>query len=200
MPYEYRKLSAKERDEIVETRKQRGYPLHSPPHPYSGNGTYLITAANFGHTHVMRFSERRSEFQELLLKSFHDINAEIIGWVILPNHYHILVTVESLKLVSNCLRLLHGRTSHDWNMQDGLKEKRRVWYRFLDHLMRDEKQLHQTLNYVHYNPIKHGYVDDIFAWQWSSVFWYENEKGGDWLNEQWQEYEPPAEYGKDWDI
>jgi hypothetical protein len=30
MPYEYRKLSAKDRAEIVEARRQRGYPLHSP--------------------------------------------------------------------------------------------------------------------------------------------------------------------------
>jgi len=131
MPYTYRKLSPQERDEVVESRKQRGYPLHAPPHPYRENGTYLITAANFEHMDIMFSSERRSEFQELLLNGFHEISSEIIGWVILSNHYHALVTVESLNLVSNLLKHLHGRTSHDWNLQDGLKGRERFGIDFL---------------------------------------------------------------------
>src|SRR5215217_8123815 len=112
MPYTYRKLSPQERDEVVESRKQRGYPLHAPPHPFREKGTYLITAANFEHSDIMLASERRTEFQELLLNTFKEIGAEIIGWVILSNHYHILITIESLNLVSKAIKLLHGRTSH----------------------------------------------------------------------------------------
>lgn len=200
MPYEYRKLTPQEREEIIKARKQRGYPLHSPPHPYRENGTYLITAANFEHVHIMNSPKRRFAFQELMLREFQGIHAEIVGWVILPNHYHILITVDSLSLVSNCLRLLHGRTSHDWNVEDGLKEKRKVWYRFADRLMRNETQLYQTLNYIHYNPIKHGYVTDIQAWQWSSIHMYENEKGTDWLQNQWRRYAPSEDFGNGWDI
>jgi putative transposase len=200
MPYEYRKLTPKERKEVVESRQQRGYPLHAPPHPYRENGTYLITAANFEHQEIMTSSERRTEFQELLLNGFHEIAAEIIGRVILPNHYHILVGVESLNLVSDIVKLIHGRTSHDWNLQEGLRGKRKVWYRFFDRLMRDEKQLNQTLNYIHYNPVKHGCVKDVYDWPWSSIFLYDNEMGKEWLREQWKIHIPPIDYGKDWDI
>lgn len=200
MPYEYRKLTLQQREEIIESRKQRGYPLHAPPHPYREEGTFLITAANYEHVHVMHSPQRRFEFQELLLQEFKEMHAEIVGWIILPNHYHVLVAVESLDLVSRCLRLLHGRTSHDWNVEDGLTEKRKVWYRFADRLMRDEKQLFQTLNYIHYNPIKHGYVTRMHDWQWSSIHMYENEKGMDWLQSQWLQYAPSADFGKDWDI
>jgi len=66
--------------------------------------------------------------------------------------------------------------------------------------MRDEKQLNRTLNYIHYNPVKHGYVKDVYDWQWSSIFMYENEKGREWLRGQWKQFLPPADYGKDWDI
>ncbi len=97
MPYEYRKLSPKEREEIVEFRKQQGYPLHAPPHPFREKGTYLLTAANFEHKAVLISPERRTEFQEFLLRGFREIKAEIIGWVMLPNHYHILVIVEVIK-------------------------------------------------------------------------------------------------------
>jgi putative transposase len=200
MPYEYRKLSQQERKEVVESRKQRGYPLHAPPHPFRHYGTYLITAANFEHKDVMYSLVRRTRFQELLLEAFREIEAEISGWVILPNHYHILATVESLNSVSEILRVLHGRTSHDWNLQDGLQEKRKVWYKFSDRLMRDEKQLYQTLNYIHYNPVKHAHVADVYDWEWSSVFMYENDMGRDWLKEQWKKHMPPANFGNDWDI
>jgi putative transposase len=200
MPYEYGKLTPQERKEVVESRKRRGYPLHAPPHPYRKNGTYLITAANFEHKAVMISSARRTEFQELLLDSFQEIDSEIIGWVILPNHYHILAAVESLNSVSDILRILHGRTSYSWNLQDGLQEKRKVWYKFSDRLMRDEKQLHQTLNYIHYNPVKHGYVNEVYNWEWSSIFMYINDMGRDWLQEHWKKHIPPANFGNDWDI
>lgn len=199
MPYEYRKLTPQEQEKVVELRKQWGYPLHAPPHPYRANGTFLITAANFEHKDIMHSPERRSALQELLLHAFHEIDAVIIGWVILPNHYHILAGLESLDLISNLLRLLHGRTSHDWNLHDGLKGKRKVWYRFEDRMMRNERQLHQTLNYVHYNPVKHGYVKDVYDWQWSSIFMYEEELGKEWLRNQWKKYLPPEDYGSDWD-
>ncbi|MBM3124421.1 MAG: transposase [Chloroflexi bacterium] len=199
MPYEYRKLSPKEREEIVELRRQKGYPLHAPPHPFRGIGSYLITAANFEHKDVMDSPERRTEFQEILLGGFREIEAEIVGWVILPNHYHVLATVETLDRVSIVIRLIHGRTSRKWNLQDGLTRKRRVWYRFSDRRMRNEVQLSQAFNYVHYNPVKHGYVKDVRHWQWSSLFLYEDELGGEWLKEQWRKFSPPADFGKGWD-
>ena len=49
MPYEYRKLSPQEREEIVRYRNEKGYPLHAPPHPFCDAGAYLISAANFEH-------------------------------------------------------------------------------------------------------------------------------------------------------
>ena len=200
MPYEYRKLSPAEREEIVEFRKQQGYPLHAPPHPFREKGTYMITAANFEHMAIMASPERRSKFQDVLLNGFREIKAEIIGWVILPNHYHVLVNVESLDFVSNLLKQIHGTTSYEWNQEDNQTGKRKVWYRFSDRMMRNENHLNQTLNYIHYNPVKHGYVKDAYDWQWSSLFMYEDEKGKDWLRENWRKYIPPQDFGKDWDV
>ena len=200
MPYEYRNLSPKERQEIVEIRKQQGYPLHAPPHPFREEGAYLITAANFEHQPIMITPERRTEFQEKLLGGFRDINAEIVGWVILPNHYHILANVERLTFVSEILQRIHGSTSYEWNRQDGKTGKRKVWYRFSDRLMRNEVHLNQALNYIHYNPVKHGYIKDAYDWPWSSLFVYEGEMGNEWVRENWRKYKPQEEFGKDWDM
>jgi len=199
MPYEYRKLPPDEQKQLVDERRQRGFPLHQPPHPFRESGCYLITAANFEHANIMAAPERRTTFQETLLKGFQEIHAEIIGWVILINHYHILVNVESLDLVSNLLKQIHGSTSHEWNQQDGLTGKRKIWYRFVDRMMRNEKHLNQTLTYVHYNPVKHELVNDVYKWQWSSLFWYIDIKGQEWVRNQWRKYKPAAGFGKGWD-
>jgi putative transposase len=67
-------------------------------------------------------------------------------------------------------------------------------------MMRNEYHLNQTLNYIHYNPVKHGYIKDIYEWPWSSLYMYEHEKGREWLKENWEKYKPAADFGKDWDM
>jgi hypothetical protein len=63
MPYEYRKPSHQERDEVVSYRREHGYPLHAPPHPLREAGYYLITAAIFEHKPIMAATSRRTEFE-----------------------------------------------------------------------------------------------------------------------------------------
>jgi putative transposase len=199
MPYEYRKLTVKEREDIVLYRREHGYPLHAPPHPFREAGQYLITATNFEHNPIMAFSVRRTEFETLLVVSMKEIRADMIAWVVLPNHYHILIDIDSLDSIAGALKLLHGTTSRKWNMEDGLTDKRRVWYKFSDRYIRNEKQLIQTVNYIHYNPVKHGYIDDMCEWQWSSYLLYEESKGQDWLQVKWKSNPPPEELGQGWD-
>ena len=199
MPYEYRKLSAKERDDVVKYRQEHGYPLHAPPHPFRDAGAYLISAANFEHRPIMSSPERRTQFETRLLDSIQEIAEEITGWVILPNHYHILLAVDSLDAVSETLKYLHGKTSREWNIEDNLTGKRRVWYKFEDTFIRNNAHLHTTFNYIHYNPVKHGYVSNPFDWPWSSIHIYHEDNGPAWLQEQWNAHEPPVDFGMGWD-
>ncbi|MBT3338681.1 MAG: hypothetical protein HN855_15165 [Anaerolineae bacterium] len=66
-------------------------------------------------------------------------------------------------------------------------------------MIRNEKHLIRALNYIHYNPVKHEPVDDVYAWRWSSLFLYEGEKGTSWLKENWQKHKPSSGFGKGWD-
>jgi putative transposase len=199
MPYEYRKLSPKEREEIVNYRRARGYPLHAPPHLFRDAGAYLISAANFEHTPVMNTPARRTEFEILLLNALKEITDELIAWVILSNHYHFLATVQSLDHISAALKQLHGTTSRSWNLEDNLTGRRRVWYKFADTYIRNDEHLHAAFNYIHHDPVKHGYVNDPIEWQWSSMSLYYHDKGSDWLRDHWNAYTPSDDFGKGWD-
>jgi putative transposase len=199
MPYEYRKLSPKEREEIILYRREKGYPLHAPPHPFRDAGAYLISAANFEHKAVMNLPKRRTEFETRLLNSIKEITDDLIAWVVLANHYHVLINVQSLDDISAVLKHLHGTTSREWNIEDNLTGKRRVWYKFADTYIRNDAHLHMAFNYIHYNPVKHGYVDDPYEWPWSSLSIYYDDKGRKWLREHWQMYTPPVDFGNGWD-
>jgi len=199
MPYEYRKLSHQERKEIVDFRRKHGYPLHAPPHPFREAGAYLISAANFEHKPVMKSPERRTEFELQLLTALSEIANDVIAWVVLQNHYHFLAYVQSLDHISSTLKHLHGTTSRKWNVEDNLTGNRRVWYKFADTYIRNETHLHLAFNYIHYNPVKHGYITNPYDWQWSSLSLYYGDKGKEWLRDHWKSYTPPPDFGNGWD-
>ncbi|WP_416235671.1 REP-associated tyrosine transposase [Nodularia sp. UHCC 0506] len=49
------------------------------------------------------------------------------------------------------------------------KKQRAVWqYRFLEHLIRDEIDFQNYIEYIHYNPVKHGLVTAPRDWEYSS--------------------------------
>jgi putative transposase len=196
--YEYRKLSPEEREEVVQQRMARGYPLHAPPHPFRDAGQYLLTAANFEHVAIMASPERRSEFEGRLLDVMKEVQAIVYAWVILINHYHILVGVETLDAVSLALQQLHGSTSRKWNLADNLTGKRRVWYKFSDRVIRNDAHFYRAVNYLHYNPVKHGLITDPYEWPWSSLHNYLTHNGREWLRKTWKDY-PPSDFGKGWD-
>jgi len=139
MFYAYRRMTPEERDEVVAQRLARGYPLHSPPHPRRGPGQYLLTAANYEHQHVMAAPGRRTDFEARLLEKLQECEVETYAWVVLSNHYHALVGTKKLNDVSAALKTLHGITSREWNLENGVTGKRQTWYRFSDRQIRGDK-------------------------------------------------------------
>jgi putative transposase len=64
--------------------------------------------------------------------------------------------------------------------------------------MRTEDHFFVCLNYVHNNPVKHGYVKKWQDWPFSSVHWYLENKGRDWMLDLWLNH-PVLSFGEEWD-
>ena len=195
--YESRKLSPEERKRQVEKRIQRGYPAHAPPHPIRDAQYYLLTAACYEHRHRMTTVERRYQLLEHWIAESPQRGLDIEAWVVLPNHYHLLVRVSDFDQVGKIARLVHGRTARSWNVVDKM-QGRKVWYRYTDRAIRSERHYYTTLNYIHYNPVKHGLVASPYGWEPSSLNWYREHQGRDWLRDLWVSY-PLKSYGESWD-
>jgi putative transposase len=63
------------------------------------------------------------------------------------------------------------------------RREKGLWQRrFWEHQVRDEEDLRRHLDYVHFNPVKHGLVKRVAEWPYSSFHRYV--KAGD-LDEDW---------------
>ena len=53
------------------------------------------------------------------------------------------------------------------------KTERGVWQRrYWEHLIRDEDDLRTHIDYIHFNPVKHGHVARVADWPYSSFHGY----------------------------
>ena len=190
--YDYHKLTLAGRKALLTERRDRGLPLHAPPHYPDGRQTYILTAACYGHRPVISTESRRITLRDGFLSA----PAEVHAWVILPNHYHLLATA-NLAQFRQWVRLFHSRLAKDWNREDAAKG-RQVWYRFQDRQIRGVRHYFASLNYIHANPSKHGCVAKATEWPHSSLHEYLAKYGQDVLADLWREY-PVDEYGKKWD-
>ncbi len=139
MPYLWRRLTAAQRVELLACRKRRAFPWHSPPHAVGGIGRYHLTAACLDHKpHIGYSPERISGFCEGLLAAIKPAAAGIHACCVLPNHYHLLVSLPDLRTATSALGKLHGRTAFEWNNEEAARN-RHVWFRAADRFMRGER-------------------------------------------------------------
>ena len=182
---------------MLRHRRLSGCPLHDPPHLREVEGWFLISVATYEHKHIFSAEEDRNWLLEDILKELQAVDITCGAWVLLPNHYHLLVQCQPLRVISEPLRRVHARTARELNRRAGLTG-RRVWYRFADRLIRSERHYYTTLNYIHYNPVKHGYAQRPLDWVCSSAHWYLEHHGIQWLRDGWQRHDVSSKSKKEY--
>lgn len=194
--YEYRKLSPEQKIAVVQERLRKGFPPHSPPHPIKNSAFYLITVPCYEHKHRINTEARRQQLLDVVFDKFINEGIEILAWVIIPNHYHLLIKNVDFPLLSKTFRSIHGPLARQWNLEDNRTGK--IWCSYSDRAIRSQKHYYTVINYIHNNPVKHNCVRSPYEWKQSSVHWYLENNGRDWLRSCWVEY-PVKTYGKTWD-
>jgi putative transposase len=141
-------------------------------------GTYFFTV-----TLRDRSSQVLVENINLLRKSFRVIKQkhpfDIVASVVLPDHIHAIWTLpendneypmrwQSIKArFTRELRKNGTNLNADSNREYGLWQ-RRYW----EHTIRNSEDLRRHIDYIHYNPVKHGLVQQLKDWPYSSFHRY----------------------------
>ena len=189
-----------ERAQALEVRRARHLPWHSPPHlDLQGTRQYLISAACYEHHHFIgRNIDRMTDCEESLLEISRKFCLAIYAWCLLPNHYHLQIRTDHIENVRHELGQFHGRSSHQWNGEDTTRG-RKVWHNCFERPMKSDRHFWATLNYIHHNPVHHGYVKQWQDWPWSSAAEFLEQVGRNQAVEIWERY-PIRDYGKKWDV
>ena len=107
--------------------------------------------------------------------------------VVLPDHFHMIITPKYAEEYPHIVRTIKQHFSKycpkdDYAHLYQSKSRERKGYsliwqkRFYEHTIRNEKDLIEKIRYMQKNPVKHGYVDEIDKWKYSSF--YRNKKVG----------------------
>jgi putative transposase len=196
--YRWRHMTPKQRREALDYRRRYELPWHSPPHYSDESGLYLLTAACYEHRAIIGASpQRMAEFEQELLTTTHLHAKKTLAWIVLPNHYHLLIAVSDIAELLRKLGQFHGRTSFHWNRTESCRG-RQVWHRVAETAMKSERHFWATLNYVLHNAVRHRYVRRWQDWPYSNAAQYLEEIGRKEARRRWSEY-PILDYGKDWD-
>ncbi len=108
----------------------------------------------------------------------------IVAWVQMPDHLHCILQFEQKDNdFSRIWGLIKRKTTqrcpqyhlsmYDLSISKVKRNEKGIWHRrFYEHLIRDEQDLTNHLNYIHFNPVKHGLVKNVADWQYSSFHRY----------------------------
>jgi putative transposase len=199
--YRWRKWTEPERAKALAARKARKFAWHAPPHlQYEGDQCFLLTATCYEHNPIIgKTSARMAEFESKLVELCQTDDTTLHAWCLLPNHYHLLIRTGRIhELQKDELGKLHGATSFIWNGEDKARG-RKVWYKSFERPMKSSRHFWASMNYVHHNAIKHGYVSRWRDWPYTSAHQFLETFGPEKAAFIWRKY-PVLDYGKDWDL
>jgi putative transposase len=95
---------------------------------------------------------------------------ETLAICILPNHLHCLWQMpETDSNYSQRWRLIKGNFTRALRKTGVIHPNKKVWQnRYWEHHIRDDDDFNHHFDYIHANPVNHGYVDEIADWPYSS--------------------------------
>jgi putative transposase len=143
-------------------------------------GTFFFTLVTFERRPILAGPERvvalRAAFRSV--RAAHPF--ELLGAVVLPDHVHLVIELPphdadfSTRIALIKRYFTHALTPAEIGEPSPSSSRRRrrersIWQRrFWEHTIRDERDLEAHMDYIHYNPVKHGHAGCPHAWPWSS--------------------------------
>lgn len=93
----------------------------------------------------------------------------------MPDHVHFLIRPKPSVRIDIIVRSLKAGFTREFKKLRAITGTLYIWQQdYYDHVIRDEADLNQHLNYIHYNPVAHGYSHTPEEWPYTSfLVWKE---------------------------
>ena len=168
-----RQKLARKKSAVLGTLMRENWP-HAPPHYFTPNGIYIITAATLHRKRLFDSKAKLNFFRDTTFELAKNYQLILQAWAFFPNHYHLVISFEnSATSHRDFVRHLHRELAVRLNRTD-TTPGRRVMYEFWDTHLTFERSWLARLNYVHQNAVKHGVVPVGNQYPWCSAAWFES--------------------------
>jgi len=138
---------------------------------YNG-GIYHVIARGNNKEYIFKESIDKGYFLKQLKEYSKGMEYRLCGYVLMDNHYHIIIQTYSKKL-QETMHQINNKYSKYFN-----SKYKRVGHifqgRYKSVLVQDERYLLSLLRYIHQNPIKAHICESIDNYKWSSDVFYRN--------------------------
>lgn len=165
---------------------------------YGLDNLHFITCSCYRRKPLLNTPERRDCFLSIFEQTRERYRFVVVGYVVMLEHFHILVSEPEIGTPSTVMQVLKQRSSvRILDEMCGIEELARcrdkrgnlhLWTeRFYDLNIWTEHKSAEKLQYMHENPVKRGLVLDPADWHWSSYRDYECGIAGPVKLNQWPE-------------
>ena len=147
-------------------------------------GTYFFTVVTYRRQKFLCNENVRKALRNGILDVQKNHPFVINAWVLLPDHLHCIWTLPPDDAAfgirwAMIKRFVTKQCGPDLQRDDWMNKSKRqrkestIWQRrFWEHQIRDERDYEIHMDYIHYNPVKHGYVKNVTDWPHSTFHRY----------------------------
>ncbi len=151
---------------------------------YQPGGYYFFTVTTFKRKPFLTEESAGMCFKHAWQKVKKVRPFETIAFCLLPDHLHCIWRLPendvdysqrwaSIKSIFSREYSKNGAIEINSGISRINKSERAYWQRrFWEHLIKDDVDLNRHIDYIHYNPIKHGLVENLEDWPWSTYHRY----------------------------
>jgi putative transposase len=168
--------------------------MRNPLRRHYGQGDlHFVTFSCYRRRPYLGTIRARNCFVQVLKETRKRFGFQLLGYVVMPEHVHLLIGEPKRSNPSKVLQVLKQKVSRRLRLngkkraanqlalpfREDFEEAEHFWQRrFYDFNVWSEKKLKEKLNYMHANPVQRKLVKHPKEWPWSSWSHYANGERG----------------------
>ncbi|MFC3107123.1 transposase [Undibacterium arcticum] len=146
-------------------------------------GAYFFTVNTLRRMPILTELTMRAALRDAIAQTRLSHPFTIDAWVLLPDHLHCIWTLPQgdanfSARWSMIKRLVSQRCGAEFGAADlsasrASRKETGIWQRrFWEHQIRDDNDFSRHVDYIHWNPVKHGLVTRAIDWPYSTFHRY----------------------------
>ena len=161
---------------------------------YKDGATYFVTLECYQRQPLLA----RPRAKQVLLRAIHDTKKQFVlhlgGYVILDDHVHLVFVASGDSEHLGPMNFLRARFTRAWRELEKDANDATFWEHGIKaRILADVDDLRAHLDYIHYDPVRHGLCQRAYDYLWSSLR-ARVEQGH--YTEEWAVLGPPASLGR----